>query len=293
METVKQAQKQLSKRRRRMQILYIVWAEIYAVALIFALLRKFVPAIIIVVVNTLFFLLYLRRETKICNEEVNRLSVRYGLCENLKEMQYTGREGMTAQEFIDLEMSPIWAGKGGFLVRCGFAGKGSGMTLKGWEITFPYPVWRPTGKKEYTFLSGTLLTAEDAPIPDPKGEWLFIRKKLLNAAAKEAFLEKAGYCPVESPLEDLNEDFEVYTKKEDAQLPPELAERFLRLEKKAACLGIVRLTKDKAAAFLPKRFFTVQMRLRDNPNEAWLRQNLLPERDGVWEFFRYWSRAGK
>lgn len=116
---------------------------------------------------------------------------------------------------------------------------------------------------------------------------------MLNPDAQKDFLKQAGYHPSHIPLEELGKTFAAYARSEAVELPLKLAQRLDKLQKHAEHLGAVRLTGECAAVLLPKSFYTIHIRVRDNPNETWLRQCLLPERDAVWEFLRFAFRAGK
>lgn len=282
---------ELAARRKRVQIVYMIHTILYGAALGLALLKQYPPSFIIGGANMILYFLYVRGQVKGYSDAVARANVVHGLCEPLESARFTDRKGLTLESFEAMELLPIRAVKGSLLVREGFEGEGFGLTLRGWEMTLHYPVTFG-GKTNYKFLSGTVLTAEGASAPW-ESDWLLLRREMLDRTAQAEFLSRRGYVRAECPLEGLDADFLAYGRAEGARIPRETAQRLLKCFQKAASLGAVHLSPKGAAVYLGNRFYTGRTKVRDLPTEEQLRRNHLPERDGVWELFRYWAAAGK
>lgn len=283
MNTVTSVREQLEAQRRRAQGIGIAHAGVYLAAVVLVALRLYVPAAVAAGVNLLVFLFFVRGQIKGYSQAVARANVLCGLCAPLEEARFTGRAGLSAEQFRSLALLPIMEGDNSLLVRAAFSGRGFGLELGGCEMTLHYPA--PGAKNtRYRFLSGTLLTAA----PRSKtwaGDWLLLRRGLLDEAVQRAFLEERGYTPAVCPESRVSGRFQLYAGDGAREMPRWLARRLSRTLEKAECLGAVRLTADRAAVYLENRFYTGGAKVRDLPDEAWLTHCPLPERDGVWELF--------
>ena len=170
-------------------------------------------------------------------------------------------------------------------MRAAFSGQGYGLDLEGCEFTLHYAAPGARDKNQYRFLSGTLLTAEPRTGAWP-GDWLLLRRGLLDEAAQSTFLEERGYTPASCPDGKLNDRFQLYAGDGVQEVPQWLARRLSRAAEQSDRLGAVRLTGKQAAVYLENRFYTSRTKVRDLPNEKWLTHCPLPERDGMWELFR-------
>lgn len=232
---------------------------------------------------------YVRKVKGEYSDAVAETNIRFGLCEGLDRVKYTGRKGLTTESLDALAMLPIQE-KSSLLVRQGFSGESKGLTLKGWEMTFNFPEKGET-KTRYQFLSGTILTAEGGGETDPAADWLLLRTGLLSASVETDFVKEKGYRTCGCP-EELGETFHVYTRGDLDQLPAHWAKRLEKLIAESPALGAFRLSPTRAAVYLRSRFYTEAVKPGFLPSEAQFRHNPLPERDGVWELFRYWGSAG-
>ena len=291
MKDVKEIREDLAKRQKRVQVCYVAYTLIYVAALALGVRELLVPAVVIGGANMVGYFLFLRGQVKGYSHAVARANILCGLCRPLTEAEYTDREGLDWAAFQDLALLPIRDHPSSLLVREGFAGKGFGLSLKGWEVSFHYPVYGK-GRTDYRFLSGSILTAEGPARPDGDGDWLLIRKGMVDAAAQDVFVEKSGFRACKCPVEALSKSFDVYSRT-GAPMPRGWADQFSRLFKQAGSLGAVRASPRAAAVYLGNRFYTGRTKVRELPGADKLERNPLPERDKVWEFFRFWSTAGK
>lgn len=285
MRTAEQARQELEELRKRTHIIGGVHAVIYALAVALAAVGQYVPGAVLAGANLLVYVLFLRRRIGAYSEGAARENILCGLCAPLEEARYTGRTGPGAQQLRALGLLPMREGDNSLLTRAAFSGQGFGLELTGCEMTLHYAAPGAGGKVQYRFLSGTLLTA--APRSGTwTGDWLLLRRGLLDEAAQAAFLEEQGYTPAACSQEKLSGRFQIYAGDGAGELPRWLARRVERLAEQSKCLGAVRLTEKQAAIYLENRFYTGRTKVRDLPNEKWLLHCPLPERDGVWELFR-------
>lgn len=291
MKDVAQTRAALAGRRRRVQIWYVIHTLLYGAALALGLLEHQAAAFAVGGGNMLLYFLFLRGQVRGYSAAVAQANVLHGLCAPLKEAAYTGREGLDTARFQALGLLPIRDHEKSLLVREGFEGRGFGLTLKGWEVSFHYPVY--TGSRtDYRFLNGCVLTAEGAAAADRDGDWLLIRRGMVDEAAQAAFAGTVGSARCACPVEKLAEGFDIYSKT-GKELPRQWAERLNRCFQQAGSLGAVRIAPEYAAVYLGNRFYTGRTKVRDLPNEERLLHCPLPERDAVWELFRFWAAAGK
>ena len=159
MRTAAQARRELEELRKRTQIVCGVHAVGYALAAALAAVGQFVPGAILAGANLLAYLLFLRRRIGAYSEGAARENILCGLCAPLEEARYTGRSGLTAEQFQELGLLPMMERGRDLLVRAAFSGTGFGLELAGCEITLHYAAPGAGSKEQYRFLSGTLLTA--------------------------------------------------------------------------------------------------------------------------------------
>lgn len=292
MNTVTLVREQLEARRKRVQAIGLAHAGVYLAAAVLVVLHLYLPAAVTAGVNLLVFLTIVRGQVKGYSQAVTRANVLCGLCAPLEETQFTGRAGIDRERLQALSMLPMMEGDNSLLTRAGFSGCGYGLELGGCEFTLHYSAPGAKGRTQYRFLSGTLLTA--APRHGAwNGNWLLLRRGLLDEAAQGTFLEEQGYTPANCPEGRVNDRFQLYAGDGAQEMPRWLARRMSRLMEQTDRLAAVRLTSDQAAVYLENRFYTGRTKVRDLPNEEWLTHCPLPERDGVWELFRSWNAAGE
>lgn len=291
METIAQTHAKLTARRKRTLILYVVQTLVYVLALVLLVLDHFTAALVLCVANLAVHLFVIRRLFAAYSDQVARASVLHGLCAPLEQADYQPKNSMTPEQFAALRLLPLRSGDpGALLCRSGFAGSGFGMRLTGFETTFHYPYTTPAGKTDYRFLSGTVLTADALPQSEVRGDWLLLRRDLLDPQAEAEFAAACGYRPA-GCADALNADWVLYTRGEDAALPAWLEKQLVQALQAADSLSAVRLAPDGAAAYLANRFYTVRTRVRELPPAEALQRNPLPERDAVWTLFRAWADA--
>lgn len=291
MRDVTETWKALVRQRKQVWICCFIHICLYIIALGLGFWHQLMLAAVIAGANTILYLLLVRGQIADYKTAVSRANILYGLCGPLEEARYTGRRGLDRQEFENLGLFPLFDGPNSLLVREGFSGTGFGLNLKGCEVSFHYPVYSQS-RTEYRFLSGSILTAERSAAPSEDGDWLIVRKDLLDAAALDSFAGEKGLGRSACPIESISSKFDFYSPA-GGPVPHELAERFETCLKQADSLGAVRVKPRQAAVYLANRFYTRRIRLRDlPPSPQQLSRNTLPERDGVWKFFRFWSTVG-
>ena len=277
--------------QKKAQIIYLVHTILYAGALALALLNRYTAAVVLGGANMAAYFLVVRGQVKSYSDSVAKANVVFGLCRKLKEVSFLGRNGLDPDTFRVLEMFPVLEGKNSVMSRQSFKGEGYGLTIEGHEVTFHYPVNAGAGK-DFRFLTGTLLTSRGGTAPG-QGDWLLLRRNMIQASALEQFLREKGYKEAGIPAEVLGERFQVFTKGNNKQLPGDLAEQILEDLGGIGSLGALRLTPQGAAVYLGNRFYTGTTKVRVLPTEEQITHNPLPERDKVWKFFRYWASEGK
>ncbi len=290
MEDLTRKWAELGARQKRVRLLYIMHVLIYITALGMAVWRALIPAAVLIGANLLLYFLVVRRQKQAYFHAVNETGITRGLCQPLTDAAYTGRKGLDRRGFEEMEMLPIRDNDSALLVREGFSGKGYGLTLKGWEVSFHYPS-SGGGRNAYQFLTGCILTAEGPRTPDPRSDWLVVKHDLVERGAMDAFLKEHGYRISPCSLKALTMAYDVYSR-DGEPLPDRWADAFQILSQKVRSLGSLRVTGDMAAAFLAGRFYTGKPKLKILPSAAQLGRNPMPERDPVWDFFRFWSEAG-
>lgn len=290
MKDLTEAWRLLATQRKRVQIYYVAHTLLYAAALILGLARHYPPAIAVCAANMVLYFVFLRKQIIGYSEAVSRVRILHGLCGPLKEARFIGREGIDTARFQALELLPIRDHAKSLLVREGFSGKGFALDLKGWEISLHYPVYAK-GRADYRFLNGSILTAEGAVRADEGGDWYLIRKDMVETAAQAAFAEMIGMQRCDCPIGGLAKQFDIYSRSGEG-MPRRWAERLNKCVQQAGSLGAIRIVPGHAAVYLSNRFYTGRTKVKDLPEPEQLKRNPLPERDAIWELFRFWSTAG-
>lgn len=285
MNTAASVRERLEIQRKQAQMIAIAHIGVYLAAVVLIVLHLYVPAAIITGINFLIYLFLVRGQIRHYSLAVSKANVLCGLCSPLESAQFTDRVGMSMKRFQSLAVLPMVEREGSLLVRAAFSGQGYGLDLEGCEFTLHYAAPGARDKNQYRFLSGTLLTAEPRTGAWP-GDWLLLRRGLLDEAAQSTFLEERGYTPFSCPDGKLNDRFQLYAGDGVQEVPQWLARRLSRAAEQSDRLGAVRLTGKQAAVYLENRFYTSRTKVRDLPNEKWLTHCPLPERDGMWELFR-------
>lgn len=283
METFTETIQALDRQRIRIRWMFALHMALYAAAL--GLLFVSQPlGMILGIANVAYYLLWLRRQMKAYESNMARACVIYGLCEPWQDVDYTGDHSLTAQDLRELQILPLHKTKNALLSLHSFSAVAGALQMKGSEVTLHYPA-QVGGRKSYKFLSGTLLTAQH-PANRSAGDWLLLTNGLLDAQAQQDFLARCGYSPVDCTVQK----FAVYSHLPDAQLPAAAVRRAENLIQSCPTVAAMRLWQSGVTIYLKGRFYTGRYRPNIAPNETLLRQNGLPERDKVMEFFRFWSQ---
>ena len=239
-------------------------------------------------VALLVYFLVVRREKGAYSDAVAAANLRGGLCADLSEARYTGKECLTLRELRELEILPVWE-KSSLLIRQGFEARDRYCRYRGCETTFNY-VRQENGKPKYLFLSGSLLLADQGRTTDQRADFLVLRRGLLEGEVQEDFPKEKGYRPLEAP-DKLGEKYLIFGKGES--LPDHWANRLSQLCQDRPTVAAVRVSPSACAVFLEGRFYTNTIPASFLPTAEQLGSNPLPERDGVWQLFKYWGAAGK
>ena len=283
MDTIEKTVEELGRIRRLSWTVSILHVCLYAAALlVFFLGGPGQPALALLACNVLFYLLGVRRAMSRYRREATAASLRYGMGGGLEDFTYEDKGGVSREAYAAWAMSPILEGDQSLMCRSFFSGRWGILPLTGCELTLHYAV--PGGRRDYRFLSGTLLTAGE-----PRdGGWLLLRTGLLEPAALAGFLAERDYrlCP-ESPAEGCA----LYAMGSSAPPPPETVCRVAAACKQVPALSLLRLTQTGTAAFLNGRFYTGARYPTARLTAEKLRANTLPERDALWKLFRLQAGA--
>lgn len=286
MKSVRTTLQELDSLRKRNRMMLLGWAVVFlAAAAVIFVMKQTGIGLLICFLNLIFYMFYIRREMVRYSDEVALGTIRHGLCRSLQNVECRRKNGFSREQFESWKMLPVYDGKKSFMSRNTFSGESNGKKLSGSEITFHYPVIGTGGRTEFRFLSGVFLTAEGSC--EHTGDWLFLRKGLLEEEAGKEFLKTNGYNRC-SCLEELEKDFHVYCTDGNAVLPEDVAERIETLRKKSRNPGAVRLTDNGAAVYLDRCFFAGGGYPKTDPTKELLEMNYFLERDEIWRLFRFW-----
>ena len=318
------AMEEIKGKRRQQQILAFVCLVVGLIGLAFFFFGKRMPALILLSINVLYYLLVLKKCTRGYNDAIAKANILGSLCSPLKEAKYTSRAGMDPKEFVDRSLLPANTSGNALLLRQGFSGEKDGDTYQGWECTFHFPRGMQR-RTDYEFHSGTILTADYDTAWEKekvkgnetgKDQKKNQKKEAGNASKKEAkkdveseretknntpgaLLLRSGiftddaitYSLSAKGYEKSEEGPCILYQRKEALLPEEIKEKALHLFEKEKTLACLRMEETRALAYLEKRFYTVDVKPRDLPTIEQLRRNPLPERDSIWGFFKQWKRS--
>lgn len=288
MDEVTAAVEALESKRRLTRGIVAAHVTVYAAALILFVFGRWTPALALLGANLLVYLLVVRRAVGGYAQAATEANLRFGLCAGLEDVTYHNKGGMTQADFERWAMLPMEGKGNGLLCRHFVTGRDRDLTLTCAEVTLHYMAVGAKGKETPRFLSGSLLTAREKP-DEGRGDLLLLHQSLLDAAAREAFLQARGWHAAQGAPEG----FLLYARQPGEQLPDYLTRRVTRLCGEMKRLGALRLAPDGAAAYLDLRFYTGGAYPTTRPSAAQLRENTLAERDDLWDLFRFWFTAGK
>lgn len=287
METAQQTIQSLTTRRTYLRVAMIAYVPlcVAAVALLFV---STWAGLALGALAVGFYLFWLRGRLRRYRDDVAVAVTRFGVAAPLTDVAIGASHGADEEKFRSLRMLPLHKGKNTLLVRNGFTGRDGALTLTGAEVTFHYPA-RIKGRDSYRFLSGTLLTSAHTG-NSAGGDWLLLKKDLLDAAAQTAFLAADGWQAVQTPAA-LAEKYALYAGGAGQVLPDFIARRIAKLCEAHPATAAMRLWETGAALFLHNRFYTGSYPLSVSPAQAHIGENTLPVREDAWALFRSWARA--
>lgn len=286
MDEVAAAVEALESQRRRTLGVVAIHVAVYAAALLLFVFGRWTRALVVLAANLVLYFLIVRRVLGFYAQRATAANLRFGLCAGLEDMAYQPKGGMTQADLEQWAMLPLEGEGNGLLCRHYVTGRERDMDLACCEVTFHYAVDAVKRRDQQRFLSGTVLTARGRR-DDRRGDWLLLSQSLLDAGAREAFLQSNGYHAAQGAPEG----YALYAHRPDARLPDYLTRRVTKLCGEMKRLGALRLTQDGAAAYLDLRFYTGSSYPSTHPSAAQLRENTLAERDDLWDLFRFWFSA--
>lgn len=271
------AAEELQGKQRQCKIVRAVNMAVYAAAVALFFVPNLRPGgLALMAAGVLLHVFGARRLTEAYKEQAAAANLRYGLCAGLADFAFAPKGGLDYPGFRAWALAPIRDDARSLLCRNAFTARDGALPLTGQEATFHYPAG--SGVR---FLSGSLLTAGGPGGPG----WLLLRPGTLEEGALAAFLEGAGFRPVPSPPEG----WLLYRQEGAPELPDGVLRRAGKLEK---TVSILRLSGEGAAAFLASRFYTGSKYPSIRPTAELLRQNILPEWEGLRALFRLWPGRG-
>jgi len=243
-EAVGKALQEMEVKRRRSLVAFCLNLAVYALALIGAFTSP-KAALAVAGVNLALYLLIVRRLRRDYRVSAGREMVRFGLWSDLDDARWS--EPVTAGDLTALELLPRPVGD--VLCKWPFRGERGRREVTCAEITLHYESETAKGKRDFRFLSGTLLTAQ----PGGGGEYLLLHRALLDPAVRDEMLSAGGWTPRELPKGDWG-DYGLWGRGEPTELSRTALEALDRLQAQGS-LGALRLGEKGLALFLPNRFY--------------------------------------
>lgn len=278
MEELNAKVEQLGRANRNNRVLAVVGAVFCVVAMLM-LLRGQIPVAAAMAAACIATFILAREMNRSYVQQATRANLEYGLCSGMENFTYAPRGGWTEEEFRKLEILPLATGKDRIMARNSFWGEKEGLTFSGSEITFHFDA-EQGGTAGFHFLSGTLLTAQGKTAVG-QGTLILLNQAFLEFGEVRRYLEE-HYTPMPCGLAN----FQLYSKTGEP-----LEEGMLHhLKKLPDTVTVLSLTPDRAVAYLDRRFYTGAKYPAVRPTAQRLQENTLPERDEVWELFRWWLK---
>ncbi len=275
MEEINAKVEQLGRANRNNRIMAVVGAVFCVIAVLMLVRNQMMISAIMAAACIATFLLA-REMNRSYVQQATEANLRYGLGGSLDRFSYKPTGGISEKEFQALELLPLAQGRGRLLSRNWFSGEKDGLTLSGSEITFHFKA-ETGGTAGYHFLSGSLLQAK-GPRRAGDEDFLFLREELCQYPEVKEYLEEIYIQPPR-----VLEGWRCFTKD---QLPQDwLLEKLKGVPETVTAL---RLSPDTAAVYMDRRFYTGSKYPASMPTAQRLQGNTLPERDDLWQFFRWW-----
>ena len=279
--------KKLAATRNRLRKISIVYFCMLVLAVLMLFIGPEIAGMLLSVVLLAFYFGWLRGQNHRFSDEANKAHILYGLAKPLKEPVFLGNTGLTIKDLDEMAILPVRKDDRSLLTRQGFEGRKDGGICRGWEVTFHYQLGY--GKKNYAFLIGTILTKTWDQTLQGSPDWLFVKKEMVDEDILHQFFIEKGYREEKTGNDSLDKKFTSGIRGEGI-LPEDILPRLAGLSERLDRIGAVRCTERGAAVFLDHRFYTATLKVRDLPTEAQLSDNPLPERDDIWDFFRFLQR---
>ena len=274
----------LAAERDRLQKISVAYFAVMVIAILLIFIGPALIGMLLGAALLAFYFGWLRGRIGSYSDNVGKANILNGLAEPLQDPVYLGNTGMTAEELDASAMLPIRTDDNGLLIRHGFEGKKDGGVRRGWEVTFHYQ--RGAKRTDYAFLSGSILTGSFDHEISGMPEWVAVQRDLVDENILLKFFREKGYRPVRTENAEPDGKY-LMGVRGDGVLPEKICAKLADLGGRMERLGAVRCTAAEAAVFLDHRFYTYPIKVRDLPTEEQLRANPLPERDEIWDFFRF------
>lgn len=291
METVEQALQQLNRKRRTIQTgILLIGVGIVVSLIVGMVFHQLMAAIAILAAVLLAHFFLVRRAIKEYNQDYTLEVIRHGVCRDMDSQQVARADGITREEFQELELFPLHQAGDSFISRNCFRGRREGLALAGAEVTFHYPV--PGDKRQkYEFLSGTLFLSS-TPAENQKGDWILIRRGLLNQEQELAHCQKNGFRRLPTHEDrDLDREYRVYTRGGETEMPEQLVSQLEKTLKEVGHPSAIRLGPQGAAIYVNHWFFTGNGRPPVNPTAQDLTRDIFPAQRELCRLFRWWTRG--
>ena len=204
MEKITQAVERLSAARKKIRILFAVYAALLLlVCVLLFFMRE--PALILGILAVIFYLFYVRPEMGRYQNMVSLENVRWSLFSGSSEMTPVKKpftpDGVRAEKLF-----PVRDDKGALLCWHGFLTDRKNGKLTGAEVTFHFRD-EENKRKNYCFMNGTVLRF-DPERKDSLYDFLLVSDTLFPGNTAAEFYESAGYreqdsCPDSLKSRDL------------------------------------------------------------------------------------------
>jgi|GEM_PF-6852756 len=273
MEKITQAVERLSAARKKIRILFAVYAALLLlVCVLLFFMRE--PALILGILAVIFYLFYVRPEMGRYQNMVSLENVRWSLFSGSSEMTPVKKpftpDGVRAEKLF-----PVRDDKGALLCWHGFLTDRKNGKLTGAEVTFHFRD-EENKRKNYCFMNGTVLRF-DPERKDSLYDFLLVSDTLFPGNTAAEFYESAGYREQDSCPDSLKSRGLVLYAKNAVIIPENLVSRIFDLADEAKKPFLFKVQDGKMTLFLKDRFFFYRLHISEPVTEAVLRRETLPE----------------
>lgn len=290
METVEQALQQLTKKRKGIQVgILVVGAGVVAALIVGMVFHQLVAGIALLVAVLLAHFFLVRRAIKGYNADYVQEVIRYGVCKEMEDLVLSRADGVSREEFQNLELFPLHDAADSFISRNCFRGRKEGLELIAGEVTFHYPI-KGDKRDKYEFLTGTLYMTT-TPAQTPKGDWILLRRGLLNQEVEQRTCQKNGFRRLPSDDSQLSQEYRIYTRGGEEALSPQVASQLEKTIKEVGRPSAIRLSPQGAAIFVNHWFYTGNRRPEPSPKVEDLTRDIFPAQKELCRLFRWWTRG--